>query len=174
MNKAGANLSVAIVGEVVCVRIVGRATFNYSIDFKRLVQELSQRGYARFVVDLSECIIMDSTFLGVLAGIGLKFCQTTNTDRDPKVELLNPNPRLKDLLENLGVSHLFRIVQQSSAADGKFEAVACENASKVELTRNCLEAHQLLMDVNPENRRRFKDVSQFLADDLKALRAGQD
>jgi hypothetical protein len=43
-------------------------------------------------------------------------------------------------------------------------------ASKEETTRACLEAHQTLMEVNPANVARFKDVGQFLAEDLKRIK----
>jgi hypothetical protein len=43
------------------------------------------------------------------------------------------------------------------------------NPSRVEITRTCLEAHQTLMAMNPDNVARFKDVTQFLAEDLKSL-----
>ena len=36
-----------------------------------------------------------------------------------------------------------------------------------ELTRACLEAHQTLMDLNPANAAKFKDVAQFLAEGVK-------
>jgi hypothetical protein len=32
-----------------------------------------------------------------------------------------------------------------------------------------LEAHKTLMGIKPENEQKFKDVAQFLADDLKRL-----
>jgi len=38
-----------------------------------------------------------------------------------------------------------------------------------QITRTSLEAHQTLMTVNPDNVARFKDVTQFLAEDLKTL-----
>ena len=71
MNLASASMSVMVTDEFACIRIIGRANFTSSIDFKALVTELSQRGFQRFVLDLSECVLMDSTFLGVLAGFGL-------------------------------------------------------------------------------------------------------
>jgi hypothetical protein len=43
------------------------------------------------------------------------------------------------------------------------------NPSHEQITRTCLEAHQTLMSMNPENVARFKDVAQFLAEDLKSL-----
>ena len=43
------------------------------------------------------------------------------------------------------------------------------NPTHEEITRTSLEAHQTLMAMNPENVARFKDVTQFLAEDLKSL-----
>jgi hypothetical protein len=39
----------------------------------------------------------------------------------------------------------------------------------VELARTCLEAHRTLMGIKPENVAKFKDVAQFLAEDVKRL-----
>jgi len=41
--------------------------------------------------------------------------------------------------------------------------------SHEQITRTSLEAHQTLMAMNPENVARFKDVAQFLVEDLKNL-----
>jgi len=43
------------------------------------------------------------------------------------------------------------------------------NPSREEITRTSLEAHQALMAANPDNVPRFKDVTLFLAEDLKNL-----
>src|SRR5215467_12218852 len=109
MNSASAQLFVFVSGHLACVKIVGRANFTTSIDFKMLVNELSQKGFTCFIVDLSECSLMDSTFLGVLAGLALKMQEARNGEAHPPViELLNPNTRNLESLENLGVLHLFR------------------------------------------------------------------
>ena len=70
MNAPSANLSVWVGDKVVFIKVVGRANFTSSVDFKALVKALSEKGHHRFVLDLSECQLMDSTFLGVLAGPG--------------------------------------------------------------------------------------------------------
>ena len=44
-------------------------------------------------------------------------------------------------------------------------------ADKTELTRTSLEAHQTLIDANPENVVRFKEVTRFLEEDLKQQEA---
>ena len=45
--------------------------------------------------------------------------------------------------------------------------------TKEEVTRNCLEAHRTLMNINPANIPKFKEVAQFMADDLKKLTGGK-
>jgi anti-anti-sigma regulatory factor len=166
-----AKLLVLVGDRFACVRIVGRANFTSSVDFKTLLNELRQRGFSWFILDLSECMLMDSTFLGVLTGFGLKM----NPDSgDGSIELLNANARITELLENLGVLHLFKLTQ------GAFDQHACPetvahmpvSATKEETTRACLEAHRTLMGVNPANVQRFKDVTQFLAEDLKRMKNG--
>ena len=109
MNTPSAKLLVLVGEKFSCIKIVGRANFNSSVDFKTLVSALQQKGYSYFVLDLSECLLMDSTFLGVLTGFGLKLGQGKNACCDNGIELLNANPRIADLLENLGVIHLFKL-----------------------------------------------------------------
>ena len=90
------------------MKIAGRANFSFSPDFKALLTGLAQKGYSHFIIDLSECVLMDSTFLGVLAGFGIKLNQTATPDQRG-IELLNANARVTELLENLGALHLFKI-----------------------------------------------------------------
>ncbi len=162
-----------LVGEkFACVRIAGRANLTSSLDFKTLVSELRRKGYGYFVIDLSQCSLMDSTFLGVLAGFGLKMGGLQEEGRERAVELFNPNSRVTELLESLGVLHLFKLTQGSLEMPEATETeVQCPSgASREELARACLEAHQTLMRINPENASKFKDVSQFLAKDLQNLK----
>src|SRR6267142_4561548 len=111
MNTPSAKLLVLVGEKFACVKIAGRANFNSSIDFKTLINELQGKGFYYFVIDRSECLLMDSTFLGVLAGFGLKMNQPSEAISGRGIELFNPNPRVNELLENLGVLHLFKVTQ---------------------------------------------------------------
>jgi anti-sigma B factor antagonist len=170
MALPSAKLSVLVGKDFACVKIAGRANFTFSPDFKTLLAELIQKGYGHFIIDLSECVLMDSTFLGVLAGFGIKLNVASAKD-DGRIELSNPNARVTELLENLGVLQLFKILNGSLQLDGDVceKTPAPVNPSHEEITRTSLEAHQALMEVNPDNVPRFKDVAQFLAEDLKNL-----
>lgn len=171
------NLAVWIGDQLVCVKVSGRANFSGSVDLKTLVMAMWERGYHHFVLDLSDCLLMDSTFLGVLAGLGLKLNNQNGVHRAPPssngahaIELLNPSPRISDLLENLGITHLFDVTRGRLTTEC---LVALDHApgatDRREVQKTCLEAHQTLMDVNPANVPKFKDVAQFLAEDLKKM-----
>ena len=73
MKTAPSDLLVWVEDKNAWIKITGRASFNSSVDFKTLINGLSQRGFCRFVLDLSDCPLMDSTFLGVLAGMITRF-----------------------------------------------------------------------------------------------------
>jgi anti-anti-sigma factor len=158
--------------KLACVRIIGRADFVSGIDFKTLMDQLRKKGCRHFVLDLSECALMDSAFLGLLAGFGLKMASEKG-DGDVRIELLNPNQRLSDLLDDLGVIHLFKLTQGPLVLPDSAETQALQpcNPTREEVTRVCLEGHKNLMAISPENAARFKEVAQFLAEDLKKLAA---
>ena len=167
---SSANLSVFVGKNFACIKIVGRANFASSPDFKTLLSELSQKGYNHYIIDLSGCLLMDSTFLGVLAGFGMKL----NPDGAPTergIELHNASARVSELLENLGCVHLFKLTSgvMQLPDDAQASTPDSTHPSHEQITRTCLEAHQTLMSMNPENEARFKDVAQFLAEDLKSL-----
>ena len=166
MGASSSTLQVAVTDQVALVKISGRASFNCSVEFKTLVYELRTRGYRKFILDL-----MDSTFLGVLAGFGLKAAESA--DEKATVTLLNLNQRILDLLENLGVSHLFQLMQGTEPLSQKCREAGPMDGprSKLETARACLEAHETLMSINPANIPKFKDVTRFMAEDLKRLEA---
>ena len=173
MNHPPTTLTVAVFDRVVCVKIKGRADFTSSLDLKKLITELRNRGYERFIFELCECLMMDSTFLGVLSGLGLKI---TGVDaakekvNGASLELFNPSQRILGDLESLGVAHLFRVRQATDVPQANFKPVAHDSeTTQIDITRNCLEAHRLLMSIQPENVGKFKDVTEFLANDLKRL-----
>jgi anti-anti-sigma factor len=168
MSNGPASLSVCVADQVVCIKIAGRASFQGSVDFRTLVNTLWQQGHTRFVLDVTDCQLMDSTFLGVLAGLGLKFSQERNGSGPATLELLNPSTRIFDLIENLGIAHLFQFHQGAVPVSGELSPVGPAAASdRKETTRTCLEAHKLLMEINPANVSKFKDVTRFLEEDLK-------
>jgi len=173
MSSSAPNLFVSVADSVVLVKIRGRASFTISADFKNLIHGLIQKGYQRFILDLSECLVMDSTFLGVLAGVGLKLGASAKNNGGSSIELFRPNQRVSELLDNLGVAYLFKFVNGAPSLPEKVESMrpVVPEASREDLCQTCLEAHLTLMDINPDNVPKFKEVAKFLAEDLEKLQA---
>ena len=165
-----ANLSVLVGKNFACIKIAGRANFASSPDFKTLLSELAKKEFGHFIIDLGECVLMDSTFLGVLAGFGMKL-NPKGAPAERGIELHNATPRVSELLENLGAVHLFKLTSgpMQLPADVKTCTPESINPSHEQIARTSLEAHETLMAMNPENVARFKDVAQFLAEDLKNI-----
>ncbi|MCF7668828.1 MAG: STAS domain-containing protein [Verrucomicrobia bacterium] len=170
MSLAGAQLGVAVAESKVLVKIIGRANFAVSVDFKSLIRSMVSRGYGYFVIDLSECLIMDSTFSGVLAALTRGQSDSERTDRQRiEFELVKPNERIRNLLENLGVLELFKVSDQLpfKVDTTNLNTQQESRPSREELSRTSLDAHKTLMELYSDNIPKFKDVTKFLEEDLK-------
>jgi anti-sigma B factor antagonist len=121
------------------------------------------RGYREFVVDLQNCAMMDSTFMGTLAGIALRLKELG----DGHLHVVHCGTRSRELLSGLGLDQIFSI------HNGGLSAPVCmdldDNTSpdqKREQAQTMLEAHEALCRAAPENLTRFKDVLDYLKQDL--------
>lgn len=162
------SIMVAMANQTAILKIAGRASYTLSVDFKKLIHNLLEKGSRHFVFDLAQCTLMDSTFLGLLTGLSLKLEQNSSRPSESPVRLLNPNERIVSLLDNLGVSSHFQIDTEVSP-EAVFAQITSSQASVVELAHASLEAHQTLMAIHPGNIPKFKDVAEFLAQDIAKL-----
>jgi anti-sigma B factor antagonist len=165
------------------VKVVGRGSFQNSGCLKAFYQQLLKEGVGRFVVDLDACTYLDSTFLGILLGLGLKLREAGNG----LLHILNANPRNLELLKNLGLDRLINIEgnggdglgsgvrgggksQDSGNLNGvkeeHLEEMPCPVPTRAEAAPTILEAHENLMEFDPRNIPKFKDVVEFLREDL--------
>lgn len=169
--NASTNLSIYLTSQCVYLRVTGRATMHCSPDFKRAVIELVQKGRNLFVLDLSECQLMDSTFLGVLISFVVKETKVDGRLIKPSIKIYRPNSRILDLFDSLGMMDFIEIINEVDVDGVEFSQVGRpQNAlSKMEMSQTSLEAHELLMSINQNNVAKFKDVVQFLAEDIKKM-----
>ena len=157
-----------------CIKLVGKANCASTPEFQALFTELWKQGCTHFILDLSECAFMDSTFLGILAWAGLKVNPSPPDPDERVVELYNPTENITELIESLGVLHLFKVTQGQAAlpAQGETREIVPPPPTSEACKRASLEAHKLLIQINPANAAKFKDVVAFLAEDLKKLKPG--
>lgn len=153
----------------VVVKINGKASFLNSSPVKDLFDRLVEQGKKRFVVDFQNCSGMDSTFLGILAGLGIRLMKL-----DPKgsVVLCRLGERNRELVRNLGLHRLLILDEgdaPSSVVKGdKLEAVDKEaRLSEVENARMVLQAHENLVEIDASNKTKFQDVIAFLKNQME-------
>ncbi len=163
MDLPSAKLSILVGKKFACLRVVGFATAKSSLDLRKVMGELFTKGYRYFVLELSECALMDSTFLGTLVKFGLAV-NPPQKEPEGAIELLNPNARILELLESLCVLRLFRVNQRGEKPAGcdkpfPVNPIAVQQA---DLLLACEEAHQALVEANSENRAKFVDVLKYL------------
>ncbi len=150
-------MQVGTAGQTVWVRVDGRGTFQNSTGLKDFAAEMMRRGHREFVVDLRSCELMDSTFMGTLAGIAMRLGQ------DGKMHIIHPNARCRQVLKNLGLDRIVSVEEEaSSPAPGDPLRDAEGNPPREAKRETIIEAHENLVAANPENAVLFKDVLDFL------------
>ncbi len=148
------------------VQVCGRGSFQNAGTVKSFYQELLQKGVTRFVVDLNECTYLDSTFLGTLTGLGMRLKE--KSAGKGKLHIVNVSPRNCELLKNLGLDRLFNIDVKAREVPQNLplQEVASATIDKTESAEQMLEAHENLMQWDPRNIPKFKDVVVYLKEDL--------
>ena len=67
----GSEILVSHADRIVWVRVEGKGSSTNSTALRDFAKEMIHRGAREFIVDLCNCPVMDSTFMGTLAGISL-------------------------------------------------------------------------------------------------------
>jgi len=161
------SIQVGVNGSVVWVKVEGKGNFLNSGSLKEFAREMVNRGYREFIVDLENCAMMDSTFMGTMAGMALRLKELGQGH----LHVVHCGVRSHDLLSGLGLDQIFEIHTNGSDAP-KCELLKSEppsdaaEAQKKEQAKTMLEAHEALCEAAPANFSRFKDVLDYLKQDL--------
>jgi anti-sigma B factor antagonist len=161
------SIQVGVRGPTVWVKVEGKGSFLNSGNLKEFAREMLDRGYREFVIDLADCAMMDSTFMGTMASIALRLKELGHGH----LHIVHCGNRSQQLLSGLGLDQIFDIHSDGAHAP---ECDALEQATrdqaphsrKREEAETMLEAHEALCEAAPENIFRFKDVLDFLRQDL--------
>ncbi len=161
------SIQVGVNGDAVWVKVEGKGSFLNSGNLKEFTREMVNRGYREFVVDLENCAMMDSTFMGTMAGVALRLKELGHGH----LHVGHCGERSRSLLTGLGLDQIFDIHSNGTAAPqcellkaDKTNGVSSEE--KKQVSADMLDAHQALCDAVPQNFSRFKDVLDYLKQDL--------
>ena len=146
----------------VVVRIEGRASFQNSGCLHDFFAETMKQGKTRFVLDFQNCTSMDSTFLGVMAGLALEL---RKKNPPGSLVLARASQRNLELIRNLGLHRLVTVDAGDFPMNFGSGATALPcggDRSELEHARLVLQAHENLVATDEGNRTKFQDVLSFL------------
>jgi len=168
------NLTAAYIERTAVIRVEGRGSFKISPPMKQFIQRvIDSRSASRILIDMSDCVGMDSTFMGVLAGLSYHAKDKPGFT----LKLINLSEKNQKLLTTLGVD---RVVDYSLSTTGEEKELLAgqgddtqtlepDFANTLEAAKTTLEAHESLVEINPENLAKFKSVLELLQEDIRTL-----
>lgn len=115
----------------------------------------------KVVVDLLEADGLDSTTLGLMAKLGLHCRKAYAID----VQVFCQNPSILRTLDCMGFDELFDIYQEVPNITAKLQSITSVNPEVDEIRKQVLEAHKLLVQLNPKNSSEFTDLIRALESD---------
>jgi anti-anti-sigma regulatory factor len=167
------HLLVSVINNIGCIRVQERGTFKISGALKQFGTSCMAQDVEKIIFDMTECVGMDSTFMGVIAGMAFRLKQKGQG----KIIMIGLSTRTRSLLSTLGLdqlveSHMKGMAPADLAAlfaedDQALEEVNEPVGSRKETTELMLEAHSSLVELSAENQPKFKDVLAFLKEDLE-------
>ena len=135
------------------VKVVGKSTFAVAPIMRNLVQRISSSSPIGVSIDLSECTGMDSTFMGILAMLGLK----TKKNKQPAL-IANASKENKKLLDGLGLNKLFDYIVTPADEKHDWKKEKPKEISFKENAETVFHAHKSLIETDVANADEFQNV----------------
>jgi len=144
----------------VFILVEGKANFLNANTFKQFIDKSLSKNYTYYIIDFEHCTGMDSTFLGIIAWLGLQIKESEN---NAYLIVRNLNKRNKELFNNLGLQNFISteesILDTSSESPDQFKALKeTERFEAIDI----LNAHKNLVKARKENASLFKDLISIL------------
>jgi anti-sigma B factor antagonist len=168
-GNSDTTLLVAVEDSTAYIRVQGRGTFMCTGAFRQFSDAVVEQHIPRVILDLADCVSMDSAFMGSIAGLALRLRKTLG---DSEVLLVNLTARTSRQLKTLGVDRVTTTYTigstprhiQHRLPQGPRQLNPLANGAAD--ARGALEAHETLASLSAENAVRFKDVLTFLREDV--------
>lgn len=144
------------------LKIKGRVSYLNCGPINDFYSQIILQSTVNLIIDFAECTGVDSTFLGILAGLALEF---KKKDNKRMIFLCNLSNRNLELIRNLGLDRIIQInlgkhvIDAGSHSVTQLQPLDIQNKTKPE---TILAAHQNLIDAQPSNLHKFQDLISFI------------
>lgn len=146
--------------ETTCVlKFVGEIRYTMGCSLENFLDQLfAWQDYNDILIDLTETTMIDSTCLGLLA----KIANVVKSRFGRKTTLVSSNPDINQILDGVGFAAVFNICNDREATVAAYRQLPSLDPDKARLTKILFEAHQILSELNEDNRHKFKSVLEAL------------
>ncbi|MBN2189978.1 MAG: STAS domain-containing protein [Candidatus Aureabacteria bacterium] len=153
----------AIIGKQLIVKILGRGSFKSSKDLKDYVLEKLEKEADECFIDLKECISMDSTFMGMIAGLNFAL----KGKKGKNIYFSNITNPTRELLSTLGLLELIsQKTPDESAEQADFKELLLMQGKTPGIAKHMLESHEMLSSLDKKNKEKFKKVVDSLKESI--------
>ena len=171
-QKEPDGILVTIEGTTALVCLCGRGSFKNSASLKEFGNTALEQHAFTFVINMQRCVGMDSTFMGVLAGLASR-----SRAKGGKIEMINLSSHTRGLLSTLGLDQLIQTYMTESSPeelqklfiedDANLSSLNTQEPNKQKIAETMLQAHETLVDVCPDNLSKFADVLTYLHESVE-------
>ncbi len=148
------------------VKVNGKGTMEFCSDlFMYLSEKIDAEDIDEIYFELSSSTYLDSSFIGVIISILKKLKKKS---KESEVIILNPSDKVKDILTNMGLLQIIPFLENDTLKNVTLtEEIERKLERDYKSIKLLLESHQNLMELSPENKRKFALVEELLKKELE-------
>ena len=144
---------------VYILKLVGEVRLNACSTIDSVIEKISESpNFRSLVVDLSETDHLDSTTLGMLAKLAVKAKEKSHF----LPSIVSTNPDVTRIVESMGFDSVFVISKEPIENESVLAEMEQKPLQEEEMRQTVLNAHRVLMDINENNRDKFRDLVDAL------------
>lgn len=150
------------------IKVTGLADMHIAPTLDDLTIMLAREGCSHLAIDLSACTGMDSTFMGTLISINVRY-----SDDNHWMCLINVTPDNQSLLKMLGVWGMVQVREKFEIQPVKSAKIRPPSEDFADRRMQIVEqAHQRLIEISADNQERFGPFLDALRSSLKDQQHG--
>ncbi len=156
-------IEVATSGADALIKITGLADMHLAPTLDDLTIMLAREGCCHLAIDLSACTGMDSTFMGTLISINVRYSEDNHW-----MCLINVTPDNQSLLKMLGVWGMVQVRENFDIQPVKTAKIRPPAEDFAERRMQIVaQAHQRLIEISADNQERFGPFLDALRSSLR-------
>lgn len=154
-SASGCCFQISAFGENGYIKVIGPGNMNIAPVMKDICYAMISENKEMIIIDLKECLIVDSTFMGTLVNINERF-EIVGIEKG-KLLIMNLNEDIHRLFDMVGISSMLETVpDEIDVPDLDLKLIDAGDVDREEKLRVVVEAHEKLIQLNAGNKEKFE------------------